>query len=98
VEIRAGGSEGHTFTSSTGEGDVNDGTLLFRAPSTLRDPHVVTHELAHLLGFGHSVSWPSIGVPAGGREPRLTPHDVAYMQLAMRLRGSGMTIGFPRRP
>jgi hypothetical protein len=98
VEVRPGSSEGHTFTSSTGDGDVNDGTLLFRAPSTLRDPHVVTHELVHLLGFGHSVSWPSVGVPAGGKENRLTPHDVAYIQLAMRLRRSGMTIGFPRRP
>jgi hypothetical protein len=98
VEVRPGTSEGHTFTSSTGDGDVNDGTLLFRAPSTLRDPHVVTHELLHLLGFGHSVSWPSVAVPARGTEARLTPHDVAYVQLAIRLRRAGMTIGFPRRP
>jgi hypothetical protein len=98
VEVRASTSEGHTFTSSTGEGDVNHGTLLFRAASTLRDPHVVTHELVHLLGFGHSVSWPTVAVPRDGAESRLTPQDVAYMQLAIRLRRSGMTIGFPRRP
>jgi hypothetical protein len=67
-------------------GDARDGVLVFHEAATLRNPHVVAHELAHLLGFGHSSWWATISEPVGGREPRLTPQDVAYMQLAMRLR------------
>jgi hypothetical protein len=86
VEIGAQGGEGHTFVSFGQAGDAQDGVLLFRQAATLRNAHVVTHELAHLLGFGHSSSWATVAEPIGGREPRLTPEDVAYMQLAMRLR------------
>lgn len=86
VEISAQSSEAHTFVSWAAAGDVNDGVLLFRRASTLRDPHVVTHELAHLLGFGHASGSATVSQPVGGTQPRLTPEDVAYIQLAMRLR------------
>jgi hypothetical protein len=86
VEISAQSTEGHTFVSWGQPGNAGDGVLLFRQTSTLRDAHVVTHELLHLLGFGHTAGWTTVSQPIGGREPRLTPDDVAYVQLAMRLR------------
>ncbi|HEY8174837.1 MAG TPA: hypothetical protein VIF32_04010 [Gemmatimonadaceae bacterium] len=86
VEIGSQGTEAHTFVSFGQPGDARDGVLVFHEAATLRNPHVVAHELAHLLGFGHSSWWATISEPVGGREPRLTPQDVAYMQLAMRLR------------
>ncbi|HMC56015.1 MAG TPA: hypothetical protein VKH19_12620 [Gemmatimonadaceae bacterium] len=86
VEIGVQGAEGHTFLASAAEGNANDGVVLFRHSTTLHDAHVVTHELLHLIGFGHTNAWPTVSVPAGGSEPRLTPEDVAYVQLAYRLR------------
>lgn len=86
IEITSQIAEGHTFVSWTQSGDINDGVIQFRHAATLRESGVVTHELLHLLGFGHSTSWPTISRPTGGREARLTLEDVAYVQLAMRLR------------
>jgi hypothetical protein len=86
VEVGAQGTEAHTFVSFGQPGDARDGVLVFHEAATLRNPHVVTHELVHLLGFGHSTLWTTVSEPMGGREPRLTRDDVAYMQLAMRLR------------
>lgn len=86
VRVTPQDAEGHTFVSWTQAGDANDGLLRFSRASTLRDPHVVTHELTHLLGFGHSASWPTVSQPSTGDRPRLTPQDVGYMQLAMQLR------------
>lgn len=86
IEVGDAGGEGETFVSWGRAGDAGDGVLLFRRSATLRDPHVVTHELVHLLGFGHTSEWSSVSQPSGGREPALTVSDVAYIQLAMRLR------------
>ena len=66
VEIGAQpGSDGHTFVSWTAPGDANDGVVLFRRASTLRDSHVVTHELLHLIGFGHATGWPTVSLASG---------------------------------
>jgi hypothetical protein len=86
VVVRSQGAEGHTFVAWSQSGDASEGTLTFRRAAVLRDPHVVTHELVHLLGFGHSGSWPTVAQPSGGTQSGLTPHDVAYIQLAMKLR------------
>jgi hypothetical protein len=86
VEIGVQGSEGHTFIASGAAGNADDGVVLFRHSGTLHDAHVVTHELLHLIGFGHTDAWPTVSLPAGGTETRLTAHDVAYVQLAYRLR------------
>lgn len=93
VRITQQSPEGHTFVSWTQAGDANDGLLRFARASLLRDSHVVTHELTHLLGFGHSVSWPTISQPSGGGHQRLTPRDVAFIQLAMTLRSIQETTG-----
>ena len=86
VEIRPQAAEGHTFVAWTQSGDASQGILLFRRAATLRSAHVVTHELVHLLGFGHSNGWPTVAQPSGGIQSGLTPQDVAYIQLAMKLR------------
>ena len=99
VEIRPQSAEGHTFVAWAQSGDASEGILIFRRASILRDAHVVTHELVHLLGFGHSNSWPTVAAPGGGTQPGLTPQDVAYIQLAYHLRrlqvDSGATPGLP---
>jgi hypothetical protein len=86
VEIRSQSAEGHTFVTWGDAGDAIDGTMRFRSEATLRDPGVVTHELLHLIGFGHTLAWPSVARPVGGAESGLTMADVAYVQLALRLR------------
>lgn len=86
VQVASQAAEGHTFVAWNQEGDASDGTVILQHARTLRDPHVVTHELVHLLGFGHSTSWTTVLQPMGGHHPRLTPEDVAYIQLGMRLR------------
>ncbi|HYC49894.1 MAG TPA: hypothetical protein VEB19_02175 [Gemmatimonadaceae bacterium] len=86
VELRPQSSEGHTFVAWAQAGDAQEGVLIFREAATLRDAHVVTHELVHLVGFGHATGWATVSQPAGGTAQRLTAEDVAYIQLAMRLR------------
>ena len=86
IEIGTGSAEGHTDVTWSERGDALDAVVSFRRAATLRDAHVVTHELLHLLGFGHTARWISVAAPGGGTEERLTPEDVAYAQLALRLR------------
>jgi hypothetical protein len=93
VEVRPHAAEGHTFVAWAQAGDASEGVLLFRRSSILADPHVVTHELVHLLGFGHSQSWVTVSQPSGGAQRGLTSPDVAYIQLAMRLRRLQETTG-----
>jgi hypothetical protein len=93
VEIRPQSAEGQTLITWNDTGDAYEGTIVLRSEAALRDPAVVTHELLHLLGFGHTLAWPSIERPSGGPETGLTPDDVAYVQLAWRLRGVQHTTG-----
>jgi hypothetical protein len=99
VEIAGGSAAGHTFVTWHESGDVYDGVLMFQRASTLRSAHVVTHELLHLLGFGHSTSFRSVSRAGAFSELRLTLEDVAYAQVAMRLRRlqgqSGARPGLP---
>lgn len=86
VEIQPQESQAHTFVSWAQAGNATNGVMLFRRAALLRDSHVVTHELVHLLGFGHSTEWSSVSQPDGRTRPGLTVDDVAYIQLALRLR------------
>lgn len=99
IEVGHAGSEGETFVSWGRAGDAGDGVLRFRRSATLRDPAVVTHELVHLIGFGHTSAWKSVAALSGVGEPALTVSDVAYIRLAMRLRrlqrDTGVRPGLP---
>lgn len=86
VEIRDPGGAGNTFVTWNEAGDAYTGVMTFNQASTLRRGSIVTHELLHLIGFGHSESWPTISTPVDGNAARLTPEDVAYAQVALRLR------------
>jgi hypothetical protein len=92
----AGGVRGAAVTqlSWTGGGEVMDAELLLRASSVLHDRRVVAHELVHVLGFGHTDAWPTIVAPAGTTGASwLTPTDVAWIQLAYRLRATQERLG-----
>ena len=86
IRITAVGGAGHTFVTFNGSGDQYDGSLSFPQSASLRDEAVVAHELLHLLGFGHTSAWPTIAEPTAGEERKLTVQDVAYAQVALRLR------------
>jgi hypothetical protein len=89
VDFNDGLAEGHTFVTWSRDGTIYEGTLTFRRPASVRDAGVVTHELLHLLGFGHGTGWPTISRATRDARVRLTPEDVAYVQVALRLRTLG---------
>jgi len=79
--------DGLSRATWTAAGELSDVRVTFRDASVLHDSHVVTHEMIHALGFGHTTSWRSVVNPNGGsRPPRVTAEDVAYSELAMRSR------------
>ena len=86
IEIGSQYAEGHTFVVWSQQGDAYDGVVTLRHASTTLSSSVVTHELVHLLGFGHTSRWPTIMHPVAGPATRATPQDVAYTQLALWLR------------
>jgi hypothetical protein len=95
-------SSGHAFVTWNDDGDAFDGSVILRDVATLRSPEIVTHELLHLLGFGHSLSWPTVSMPVVGNEKRLTAADVAHVQVALALRRlyylRGALPGIPGEP
>ena len=79
-------ADGKTYLTWNKDGNVFDGTVYFRTSVQARSARVVSHELLHALGFGHTSAWHSVmNVGAIGIDGP-TPQDVAYAQLAMRLR------------
>ena len=86
VEIGSQYAEGHTFLVWNMQGDAYDGVVSLRHASTTQNAAVVTHELLHLLGFGHTSAWRTNMHPVTAGVARATPEDVAYAQLALHLR------------
>lgn len=81
------GFEGLTETTWTGSGELFGVEIIFRDAALLRNRRVVAHELLHALGIGHTVSWRSLMTPGATTIPWLTPHDVAWLQVTLALRG-----------
>jgi len=78
---------GFTRTSWSPLGELFDVRVTFREARLLHDAHVVSHEMMHGLGFGHTASWPSVVSSSVTSFPRrLSPEDVAYAEAAMRSR------------
>jgi hypothetical protein len=67
-------------------GELFDVRVTLRDAGVLHNAHVVTHEMMHALGFGHTTAWRSVVNPEGLGSDRLTPEDVAYAELAMHSR------------
>lgn len=89
VDLKAmAGDEGVTYITWSTNSSPYDARVYLRATSSLHDPRVVTHEMMHALGFGHTTSWTSI-MNAGPSGPdRLSIEDVAYAQAAFESRAS----------
>lgn len=86
---------GYTIASWNATGMIGEATVILRARSLLADATVVTHELLHAIGMGHTSSWSSIMNPHGLGTPALTPADVAYAQLLLRIVRVEETNGAP---
>lgn len=68
-------------------GELFDVRVTFSDAQTLHDRRVVTHEMMHALGFGHTMVWHSVLNPRQSIDAdRVTPEDVAYAELAMSSR------------
>lgn len=80
-------------TSISQGGDILYGTVRVRDGGVFSGydaAGLIKHELMHALGAGHTCSWTSaladIRVCAARRASRLTPEDVAYLQLLIEVR------------
>lgn len=80
------GTDGFTRASWAPSGELFDVRVSFGSRSVLNNSHTVAHEMTHALGFGHTQSWRSVVNPGDRGAARLTPTDVAYIELAMLLR------------
>ena len=78
--------EGLTMVTWSASGALYDARVYVRSLATLRSPRIVTHEMMHALGFGHTSAWSSVMNSGGSAPQRLTLHDVAYAQFAMESR------------
>lgn len=88
--------DGVTLVTWTSNGLLYDVRVFFRSSAKLRDAGVVTHEMMHALGFGHSADRGSI-MNASPATERLTQQDVAFVQLALRSRAESESIDLYER-
>ncbi len=88
--------EGVTYITWSPNGAVYDARVFFRSTARLHEAGVVTHEMMHALGFGHTSAWSSIMSPTPVT-PRLTETDVAYAQIALRERARSESVDLGER-
>lgn len=86
-------SAGITFITYDAHGAIYEALVAMRARASLADERLVSHELMHALGFGHSSGWYSAAGPSPQTPSRATPTDVAYAQLLYRLRRAHVAEG-----
>jgi hypothetical protein len=82
------GSEGVTYITWSLSGAPYDARVYLGSRSLLHDARVVTHELMHALGFGHTTAWDSVMNPGPSGPGSLTAQDVAYAQAAFESRAT----------
>jgi hypothetical protein len=67
-------------------GQLYAGVVRPRTASMIGNPSLMSHEMLHTHGFKHSCSWSTVmGGYGCGSSTRLSVHDVAYAQLAVRI-------------
>ena len=86
--MQMSGDDGRTYLTWSNNAGVYDARVYFRSRSLLHNPRIVTHEMMHALGFGHTSAWSSIMSPGSGAPASLMPEDVAYAQFAFESRAS----------
>jgi hypothetical protein len=88
VDVRSMADKvGFTRMSWSQLGELFDVRVTFRESRLLHDAHIVSHEMMHALGFGHTGAWPSVVSSSATSFPgRVSPEDVAYAEAAMRSR------------
>ncbi|HET6765456.1 MAG TPA: carboxypeptidase-like regulatory domain-containing protein [Longimicrobiaceae bacterium] len=77
-------------TVVSGEDGISYAAVRFQTAAlfTERGGDVVSHEMLHSVGIGHTCSWRSVMAPAGcpgQRTDVATPQDVAHVQLLLRM-------------
>jgi len=80
--------DGVTFVTWSNNGALYDARVFFRSSGILRSSRVVTHEMMHALGFGHTTAWTSVMSSNASGPDRLTPLDVAYAQYGFESRAA----------
>ncbi len=88
VDVQRMQSDGLTFVTWSTHGSLYDARVFLRSRATMYDERVVTHEMMHALGFGHTSAWHSVMNPVRSYNGRLSVEDVAYVQLAMASRAA----------
>jgi hypothetical protein len=79
---------GITFITWDSGGNIFEGSVRFRASQEMRIAGIVQHELMHVLGFGHTMAWPSAMETRTSRARVVTPEDVGYAQLLLAVHAS----------
>ncbi len=87
------GSAGMTFVTYDSHGAIYEATIAIRSRIFFADERLISHELMHALGFGHSSGWYSATAASPGPASRATATDVAYAQLLYRLRRAHIAQG-----
>lgn len=78
-------ADGVTYVTWNSSGVIYDARVYLKTPAKVHDLGTVTHEMMHALGFGHTNDLGSI-MNASPIVSRLSPRDVAYVQLALQSR------------
>jgi hypothetical protein len=87
VDIKIlGRDDGKTLVTWTTSGAVYDARVYLASTLTLHDQRIVTHEMMHALGFGHTSMWPSVMNIGAFAPDALTIVDIAYAQFALASR------------
>lgn len=80
-------ADGFSRVTWAPSGELFDVRVTFQTARTLHDTRVVTHEMMHALGFGHTTTWRSVvSIHDDMKSERVTPYDVAYAEMAMHSR------------
>lgn len=80
-------ADGYSRITWAPSGELFDVRVTFQDSRVLHDAHVVTHEMMHALGFGHTAAWRSVvAVQNPAKTARVTEYDVAYAEMAMHSR------------
>ena len=82
------GDDGRTYLTWSNDAGVYDARVFFGSRAILHSQRIVTHEMMHALGFGHTSAWSSIMNPGAHAPVSLTVEDVAYAQYAFDSRSS----------